>query len=77
MRKINDCVYVIRKRDLNIVKFKVTKIIITENDISYDYYWADNEVHFGSVWVTEWLRNNGKLLVFDTEEQAKEYIKEK
>ena len=75
MRKINDCVYVIRQKDLNIIRLKVVKITITENNISYSYGWADNETHFSSVWATEWLRNNGKMLIFDTEKQAKEHIK--
>lgn len=77
MRKINDYVYVIRQKDLSIVRLKVVKITITEDYTSYDYEWADNEVHFSSIWCYSWLRNNGKLIIFDTEEQAKKYVEGK
>lgn len=77
MRKINDFVYVIRQKDLSIVRLKIVKITITEHYTSYDYYWTDNEVHFGSIWNCLWLRDNGKMLVFDTEEQAKKYAEGK
>lgn len=77
MRKINDYVYAIRKKDLSIVRLQVIKIIITENNISYDYDWADNEAHLNSIWNCLWLRNNGKMLIFDTEEQAQKYITDK
>lgn len=77
MRKINDFVYVIRQKDLSIVRLKVVKITITEHCTSYDYNWTDNEVHFSSIWNCLWLRDNGKMLVFDTEEQAKKYVEGK
>lgn len=72
--------YIIKKRDLEILKIKICKITIMgnkykkENDVIYDYTYADNEIHFNSLWNTEYLRENGKLLKFETEEQAKEYL---
>lgn len=77
MRKINDFVYVIRQKDLSIVRLKVVKITITEHYTIYDYEWADNKVHFSSIWNCLWLRDNGKMLIFDTEEQAKKYVEGK
>lgn len=66
--------YIIKKRNLEILKIKICKITITENNIIYDYTYADNEIHFNSLWNTKYLRENGKLLKFETEEQAKEYL---
>lgn len=67
--------YIIKKRNLEILKIKICKITIMENNIIYDYTYADNEIHFNSLWNAEYLRENGKLLKFETEEQAKEYLK--
>lgn len=66
--------YIIKKRNLEILKIKICKITIMENNVIYDYTYADNEIHFNSLWNTEYLRENGKLLKFETEEQAKEYL---
>lgn len=66
--------YIIKKRNLEILKIKICKITIMENNVIYDYTYADNEIHFNSLWNTECLRENGKLLKFETEEQAKEYL---
>lgn len=75
MYKIGKNFYIIKKRNLEIVKIKICKIIIRENDIQYDYTYDDNKIHFNSLWNCEYLRNNGKLLKFKTEKQAKKYLK--
>lgn len=80
MYKIGKEFYIIKKNNLEILKIKICKITIMENkykkenDIIYDYTYADNKIHFNSLWNTEYLRKEGNLLKFETEEQAKKYL---
>lgn len=74
MYKIGQEFYII-KTNLQIIKIKVCEIIITKNNIRYNYTYADNKIHFNSLWNANYLRNNGKLLKFKTEKQARKYIK--
>ena len=61
MYKLGKIFYIIKKRNMEIIKIKICKIIIEENKINYDYTFADNKIHFNSLWNSEYIREERKV----------------
>lgn len=61
MYKLGKIFYIIKKRNMEIIKIKINEIIINKWGIHYNYTWADNKIHFNSLWNNEYIREERKI----------------